>query len=76
MMMIAMKMKMWRTCMPTRVGSKVNDIWLLVSMALLGIILGHVLNSLSMYLFSDTGFQACFRLGRAATRLCESPHPD
>ena len=53
----------------------VDGLGFLVSKALLDITVGHVLNSL-IYRFSDTAFQACFRMGRASfwrlIRLCEN----
>ena len=39
------------SCMPAGVGSKVNDIWLLVSMALLGVILKQIWSTTS---FTDS----------------------
>ena len=62
--------------MPVGVSSNVDDIWFLVSMALLDAILGHMCSSNLVYRFSDTGFQACFRLRRASfwrlVRICEN----
>ena len=61
--------------MPAGAGPKVDDIGFLVRKALLGVILGHALNSL-IYRFSDTAFQAHFRTERASfwrlIRLCEN----
>ena len=63
MTMTAMKMmwSFWKTSMPAGVRSKVNDIWLLVSKALLDVVLGP---------------RACFRMGRASfwqlIHLCEN----
>ena len=64
----------WKAYTPAGVGSRVNDIWSPMSMVLLDVILGHVLDNL-VYRFSDTGFWACFK-GRVSfwqrTRLCEN----
>ena len=37
----------WNSYMPAGAGSKVDDIWLFVSMALLDVILGHVCSTTS-----------------------------
>ena len=65
----------WKTCMPAGVGSKVNDKWLLVSMALGRHAGAHVFNNL-IFRSSETGFRACFRMGRASSwqliHLCQN----